>query len=1025
MVTTDKDVTTRRTLTNIRKTLEKSLAAKYGITDKSVVDNLLNIHGLNNERFDFVKSIESVINEKLNDVSIDANSNKNEKTIEAVVQESIAPVKKAIGYDLLYREIKELYGKEEAKRLTGELYDLSLGLSDSTNIAKPYCWALNASNLVTIGRDFGQLHSKSSKRVSSYISALCETVHQMSSHLAGAIAIGSFFTDIAHLSLYGPSKMDLRELRTNARYRKKLENEFQQFVHSVNHLSRNGCESPFTNLSVFDRIKLRNMVEELEWYFPFDDLPIYHPKDLEEEDKRNFYVDYIVDYIMEIQEIFLDFFDKGDPLKNGSPYRFPVVTLNLAKKKWGNKEIIEDQKFLQSVCRRDIFRYNIFVSEGSKIASCCFDKDQKILVRNQDGIHYDTFENIFKLGNNGKNTRIYHNGSWSFFKRVKVPYSKDYYKITTANNKVIMVTEDHLNPTLRGDTESRNLTCDDYLMFSTRGLESISKNQSSKKDEDLTYEQGYLIGCFLGDGSYGVTDKDGNVTQTSLSLNENCFYEIKEKVDKALTDLGIDRELKLSSVFNNVYPATLNSKYISKFIKEWVIGRYSYNKELNLEVLNQPYAFRKGILDGWYITDGGNSNRCSSSSSRLIETMEVLCTSLGLNTIIDVTDRTDEKVIIRGEEFNRNYPLWCLRWYSPSTKRSMKNVYKVFNNSVFFKIKSIEKVKGSSEAYCVEITQKNSDEPYFTLPNGIITHNCRLLSDSDMVDLASQANSFGGGGSVSLGSHRVCTINFMRLALESSSAEEFSKLLSERVESTAKILKAHKQLLQKLTDQGLQQFISNGWIAMERMFSTFGMLGIYEGAKLYKEKFGNDRDIVKDILIEFNQLVTDMSAKYGIIGNIEQIPGESFAIRTSKADKNIYSDEQVPYKLYANQFIPLWEDATIWEKMDEDGKYNQLITGGGIVHIQIGEKVTAKQAEKIIRYSVNSGCEHFALNSVWSECSKGHTLFGKHSVCTECSSEIVEYYTRIVGFFTPVSSWQDIRRDWEFGNRTFSSLPKD
>ena len=35
--------------------------------------------------------------------------------------------------------------------------------------------------------------------------------------------------------------------------------------------------------------------------------------------------------------------------------------------------------------------------------------------------------------------------------------------------------------------------------------------------------------------------------------------------------------------------------------------------------------------------------------------------SLGMNSIIDISDRTDEDVVIRGEIYNRNYPLYCVR----------------------------------------------------------------------------------------------------------------------------------------------------------------------------------------------------------------------------------------------------------------------------------------------------------------------------------------------------------------------------
>lgn len=1346
------DITTSRTLTNIKKVLIYSLREKYGIEDEEVLHSLLDIHGITPHRFDFVKTIETAIAEKLNDFSIDSNSNKNEKTIEAVTQEAMAPVKKAIGYDLLYRQMLDMYGKEEAKRLTGELYDLSLGLSDSTNILKPYCWAFNASFIVTEGRKFGQLYSKPASRVSSYISALCETVHQLSSHLAGAIAIGSFFLDIAHLSLYGKDHIDLRELKTNKLYRKKLENEFQQFVHcvtedtevltpqgfkdykslnvgdyiytwnegvlnvqnvdevnvykyegdihryvgqgieqevtpehrvvyidrkvyikkseelinmkgrlnipisadnpnnidigysddliqllaivltdghllynkgnfqnitinksfnrssvmkiliillnklklgyststyyedsftgcdnkiyrpikmkrfiiskedsskifsllkerideipkfllnmskrqcllftdtwskfggyydyeynsgrgrnirmqcanenianrlqhilflagygssisyidignkektlyvipwysktksvsekeivkykgivwcpttkdgvvifrkngkifvsgnSVNHLSRSGSESPFTNLSIFDSVKLRFLIKDMSWYFPFDEIPIYHPKELTEESRDTFYTDYLVDYIMEIQDIFLNFFDLGDPSKNGAPYRFPIVTLNFSKKTRSDKEIIEDQKFLRSVCKRDIFRYNIFVSKGTKVASCCFDKNQKILFRSSNGgVVLNTFENIFKLSRKqADNPKIFHNGTWRGFSRVKVPYDKKYYKIVTVNNKEIIVTKDHLNPTLRGDIESKDLSVEDYLLFNSLVLDGVSEC-----DRGLTYSQGYLIGCFLGDGSFGK-EKNGKIYQTVLSLNPDKYKRSIKKINKALKLIGSPNKACLAGDMTSTSCSMLlNSPKVASFIKLWVKGTYCFDKSLDMNVLLQSVSFRKGILSGWEATDGGNNNRVYSTSSELIETMEALCTSIGLVTSIDESDRTNEKAIIRGEEWDRNYPLLCLRYYTPKNRRSMGDVYIVKNNSIYFKIKSIKKVLGSDIAYCVKMDEQ---EPYFTLPNGIITHNCRLISDSEMLDYAAQANSFGGGGSISLGSHRVCTINFMRIALEAKTPEDFFDLVRERVESSAKVLKAHKDLLQKLTDQGLQMFISMGWINMKRLFSTFGMLGLVEASEIFYERFGDEikegTDIIKNTLESFNEAVSEYSKKYDIIGNIEQIPAESFAIRLAVADKLIFGDKNVPYKMYSNQFIPLWEDATIWEKMDADGKYNKLITGGGIVHVQIGERVTTKQAEKIIRYSVNSGCEHFALNSVWSECTEGHMVFGRQDKCTECGADIKEYYTRVVGFFTPVSSWQEVRREWEFPNRTFSSLPK-
>lgn len=75
--------------------------------------------------------------------------------------------------------------------------------------------------------------------------------------------------------------------------------------------------------------------------------------------------------------------------------------------------------------------------------------------------------------------------------------------------------------------------------------------------------------------------------------------------------------------------------------------------------------FRRGILDGFYATDGGNSDRIYTTSKNLAHQMEAMLTTMGIQTIIDVSNRTDEKVVVRGKEFNRNFPLYCIRWYEP------------------------------------------------------------------------------------------------------------------------------------------------------------------------------------------------------------------------------------------------------------------------------------------------------------------------------------------------------------------------
>lgn len=668
---------TTRTIKNIKETLINNLRKKYRKTNgelKNITDEILKIHGIHENNFDFTNSFSKFITNKLADVSIDDNANKGSTSIRGILKEMELTIDKIIGYDMLYRTMKELYGQTEAKKLSGEMYDLSLGLSDSSNIMIPYCWSLDASKLVTIGRDFGTLPSKPSKRVSSYVAALCETIHQLTSHLAGAIAIGTFFLDVAHLLIY-KQRIPLFEFMENKYKRKNIENEFQQFVHSVNFLSRNSVESPFTNISIFDKEKLRNLIsdENYGWYFP-KKTQVLVDNNLGGEDYKldeKDYKEFVIDYIFELQKLFVDYFDKGDPANNGLPYRFPVCTINLSTKLNENgKEYLEkDNELFNYIIKKDISKYNIYAASGTKIASCC-----------------------------------------------------------------------------------------------------------------------------------------------------------------------------------------------------------------------------------------------------------------------------------------------------------------------------------------------------------------RLLSNKDMLDLGSTVNSFGGS-SVSLGSHRVITLNLARIALETTNYDKYKKILEERIEDTAKILKAHRILLLKLKDLGLQPFLKNGWININRMFSTFGIMGIVEANDILKQTNDKDFDYLGDILKFINTKTDEFAKKYEFIHNIEQIPGESFAVRLAKADRLLFGNPYNLYDLYANQNIPLWKDCTIYEKMDADGKYNKLFTGGGIAHIQIDGSVTPTQAKNIINYAVESGCAHFALNSIYSKCTKcSETYKGKVVICPNCKNEGFDYFTRVVGFFTPVKNWNSVRRDTEFKDRKFISL---
>lgn len=294
---------------------------------------------------------------------------------------------------------------------------------------------------------------------------------------------------------------------------------------------------------------------------------------------------------------------------------------------------------------------------------------------------------------------------------------------------------------------------------------------------------------------------------------------------------------------------------------------------------------------------------------------------------------------------------------------------------------------------------------------------CRLTNDFDLAG----CDSFGNGG-VSLGSHRIVSINLARLGKRAQTTNHIYELLEEQLEQAKDALLAHRSLLEQRIKDGFLPFFKYNLMSMRRMFSTFGINGVYECVEElgYSMCTSEGRSLARDILERIRLYAAECSKKYdGALFNVEQVPGESLAVKFAAKDAYLYD---MKYPIYSNQFIPLWVDCDIVDRIKLDGIYSKALTGGGISHLNIGEKLTSpEQMKKLIEYAVVCGCEHIAVNYNFSKCEQGHvSIAGVAKTCGLCGKPIVEHYTRIIGYFTPVSSWNR-GRQIEHGKRIFKS----
>lgn len=923
------------------------------------------------------------------DVSVDANANVVAKTGIEYNFEMPKPLRRYNSYYLLWKELRKHYGHLYAnqvieQQLTGHIY-----INDFISICEPYCFNYSTYDISLHGLDgiSKRLHVAAPQSLSTFLRQVEQFMVVAANSTLGAtgfadlLIVGSKYVDkIIETGKDGHVSIAPENLETY------IKEKLTEFVYTVNWEFR-GNQSPFSNVSVYDDLFLNSLC------------PDYGAN---------------MDTVKMMQRIYISVMNEE---MERTPLTFPVTTACFSIDE--NKNI-QDEKFLRFIAEanKKFGFINIYNGSTATLSSCCFSGNTPILWKSSLGgkssdrqVMLTSLREAYELPwTDRKNMRIFHNGNWVDGKIIRVP-RKPMYRVTTMNNKTFELTEDHLNPTFRGDIRTDQLTLDDWLMFNTKQLDAVPE-----QDESLTYSHGYIIGCFLGNGSFG-SRKNGTTSEIAFSMNESNVTECLMHLHMLSMFYGLTNHPKLGEMYNNVYPIRTYSRELVSFIQKWTNwseGTFSFNKQLNLDCLLQSAAFRLGILYGWYATDGGNSNRCYTTSPKLKDQMEVLITSLGLNSSIDVSDRTDEKVVIRGEEYDRNYPLWCVRWYDPKNKRTMNPVYHFYNNSQFFKIRSIVKIEYEDEfVYCIERTDQT--EPYFTLPCGLITHNCRLRSERK----SEYFNSFGSG-STKIGSLGVVTANLPRAAyLANGNTEKFLDNVHELFIAAQRINSCKRKLIQKRIDLGAAPLYTHGYMELSKQYSTFGIVGVNEAVQLLGKDIlqPEGQALVVRLLDSISQWIEEAEAEEHAPHNVEQVPAESSAVKLAQKDKMLGYDIGVP--LYSNQFIPLITQADMFDRLRLQGMFDNKLSGGAIAHINVGSPIeNTDTIMNLMKYAAKQGVVYWAINYKLNCCKNKHTWVGTDN-CPKCGSHWDSQITRVVGFFTTVKNWNPTRREEDWPNRQF------
>ena len=328
--------------------------------------------------------------------------------------------------------------------------------------------------------------------------------------------------------------------------------------------------------------------------------------------------------------------------------------------------------------------------------------------------------------------------------------------------------------------------------------------------------------------------------------------------------------------------------------------------------------------------------------------------------------------------------------------------------------------------WCSKHNMRWSDSNFFVSDNvGVLSNCCRLLSDTNKLDAF--INSIGGTA-LSVGSCRVSTINLVRIAYESErNKKKYLKLLHDRVLLDCRALTSMRHILQRNIEKGLLPNYQDGAVELDKQFCTIGAIGLYEvmdlfglietdelGCKSYSDEA---IDFATQILDVMNEVKDSFECDFSF--NIEMIPAENCAGVICQADNLLY--EQNRYFIYSNQWIPLMEKCTIQEKCRLGSLFDKKCGGGCIAHINIENRFPNEEtAWEMLNYVASQGVIYFAFTTKIYVCEDKHAFISE-PYCPVCGKPIADTYARVVGCYTPTSSYQKIRKK-EFDKRRWMNV---
>lgn len=299
-------------------------------------------------------------------------------------------------------------------------------------------------------------------------------------------------------------------------------------------------------------------------------------------------------------------------------------------------------------------------------------------------------------------------------------------------------------------------------------------------------------------------------------------------------------------------------------------------------------------------------------------------------------------------------------------------------------------------------------------PGAVRSMCCRL--QLDLRELLRRGNGLFGSAEMT-GSIGVVTLNMARLGYRfrgdmAGLMQEITRLM----DISYSTLEKKRSYVQSMYDRGLYPYTRRYLPFLRNHFSTIGVNGMNEMVRNFTADSFDITDergisLCIDILDMMREKLVRYQEESGNLYNLEATPAEGTTYRFAKEDIKRYPDilqagfaENIYYTNSSQ--IPASHTDDPFEALDLQNKLQCKYTGGTVLHLYMGEKLSsAESCKRFVRTVIeNYQLPYITVTPVFSTCPVHGYLDGEQAHCSECGSK-TSVWTRVMGYFRPVDSF--------------------